>query len=982
MPFFKSVLFCCTAILFICSPKTYAQKLKFEQLGIRQGLPSTEVYNLYQDKKGYVWAFSEYGIVKHNGVEFIPVCENIPVSESAIYVATENSEGEVYIANSKANIYKIKNDSAFLIKGTEKTSKFILSKNDIMLDMVIDDSSNIYFSTLYNSYKYSSKKNVVYDLTEYYSSGFTGICYKKIQNNYFLIKLDQKINSPSFITVLDEKDNIVNQTPYNFVHGERSFMRKQKEGYYFLTSNILYFLDNNGQIKKASFKENTINFEISADGRIWVGVNVGGLYELDHNLNIINHYLETFTVSDILFDNQSGMWVSTIENGAHYCKNIYDVYYENIRELANNISVLKKSNNKLFIGTANGDLFIKEKELLQKIELKNFRSYITDIIDNNNEYLIGTKDGIASIDTGFNFIKQLNTRYGSTEDFNCYQFSKVKKDTIIFVSASSIIKYYSGKITSVISVNFKTRNIIKRQKDEFLIGTNLGLFIYDNKFYCPNYLSELKNIRITKLKADDKQNIWICTRGSRLYKLTVNNKLIKFNNVPSDVINDISFINGGVVLLSTNKGLFINYTGDLNTKSAWILILDNETLSAEEYNNDIYIATKQGLISLSGKYLFKNDNSKFYLESIIINQEKIAPKNINLSYKQNDIYFNFDFLAYQFPDKKLFYQLYGNSSNKGIVKGTQIHLQNLSPGNYTLIVHPLINLSNKRMFKISFYIKPAFWQTNTFLILIAISILLIILSIAIYIIHRIKKKEERKVSLTATNALLAEYRLTALKAQINPHFISNSLSAIQQLIVNNEIDKANQYIAKFSLLIRYVLKYSDKSAVRLKHEIEIIDLNIDLEQLRFGNQFIFEKEINPEIIAGDIYVPPLITQPFIENAIWHGLLPLKNKRVPKLILKIDIISDKLIISVIDNGVGRIHKENSGSESADRESKGVWIIKNRMETLNVLYSTSDASINFVDLFDDKNEPAGTRVDIIFPISMLDKLYDDKNKERYY
>jgi ligand-binding sensor domain-containing protein len=963
-------------IFLICFYSTLlkGQKLKFEPMGIRQGLPSTEVYNLYQDKKDYVWAFTEYGIVKHNGIEFIPVCKNIPVSESSVYVVAENSKGQMYVANSKANIYKIRNDSAFFIKGIEKVSRYMMSENEIMFDMIIDDSSNIYFSTLHSSYKFCPTNNTVCDLTDYYSKNYSGLCFKKVQDHYFLIRLNKKTDANTFITLLNEKDAVIAQLPYAISKEERNVIRKQKNGFYFLTRRKVIYLSDSGEIKEVSFNENTINFEISSDGRIWVGTQAGGLYELNSNLVIINHYLEGYTVSDILSDKQLGMWVSTIENGVHYCKNIYDVYYENIPELTENISLLKKINRKLFIGTANGNFFIKDEDQLRKINSYDYPSCINDVTEYKGNYLVGTKDGIWALDKSFEVKRPINTNLGTYQSLNAYGFSKGESDSLVFISASTIAKYVPDKIISSFPAKTRTRSIIKRKRNEYAIGTFQGLFIYDSTFHSTDYLKDLVGIRITKLKTDGKQNIWICTRGNGLYKLTINNKIIRYENVPSEVINDISFINENVVLLSTNKGLFINYTGDLNTKSAWILILDNETLSAEEYNDEIYIATKQGLISLNSKYLFKNDNAKFYLESIIIDGKKIDPDNFNLNYKQNDIYFNFDFLAYQFPDKKLFYQLFGNSSNKGIVKGTQLHLQNLSPGNYTLIVHPLINFSSKRIFKISFYIEPAFWQTQAFFISIIVSIFLIVILTTTFVFYRLKKKEERKTALTQ---LLAEYRLTALKAQINPHFISNSLSAIQQLIIQNEIDKANQYIAKFSLLIRYVLKYSDKSAVRLKHEIEIIDLNIDLEQLRFGNNFSFEKEINPEIETGDIYIPPLISQPFIENAIWHGLLPLKGKRPPKLILKIDIINECLIIAIIDNGVGRSTGNSYGNES-DRESKGTWLIKSRIENLNQMYSTAGAAINFIDLLDEEKKPVGTKVEIVFPIKMLIELHDEKNK----
>jgi two-component system LytT family sensor kinase len=224
-----------------------------------------------------------------------------------------------------------------------------------------------------------------------------------------------------------------------------------------------------------------------------------------------------------------------------------------------------------------------------------------------------------------------------------------------------------------------------------------------------------------------------------------------------------------------------------------------------------------------------------------------------------------------------------------------------------------------------------------------------------------------------------EYRLTALKAQINPHFISNSLTAIQQLIIQNNIDKANQYIARFSLLIRYVLKYSDKFVTDLDTEIKIIELNVEVEQLRFRDQFIFEKQIAPDVKTNEIYIPPLITQPFIENAIWHGLLPLNESRKPKLTLKIEIRQDNLIISIIDNGVGRNHvsAEKEQQEEA-RESKGTELIRSKIESLNKMYSTNGILITSIDLKDEQGLASGTQIDLVFPINVLNELYNENDK----
>ncbi len=151
----------------------------------------------------------------------------------------------------------------------------------------------------------------------------------------------------------------------------------------------------------------------------------------------------------------------------------------------------------------------------------------------------------------------------------------------------------------------------------------------------------------------------------------------------------------------------------------------------------------------------------------------------------------------------------------------------------------------------------------------------------------------------------------------------------------------------------------------------MICLYVELEQLRFSHSFVFELDINPEIDINETYIPALITQPFVENAIWHGLLPMDQAQTSRLTLKISAENNSLIISVIDNGVGRNYRKE---DQKGRESKGTDLIISRIETLNQLYQTTGGRVEIVDLFDG-DKPIGTQVNIVLPQTMLDQFNDN-------
>ncbi len=274
--------------------------------------------------------------------------------------------------------------------------------------------------------------------------------------------------------------------------------------------------------------------------------------------------------------------------------------------------------------------------------------------------------------------------------------------------------------------------------------------------------------------------------------------------------------------------------------------------------------------------------------------------------------------------------------------------------------------------------RPAFWQRGIFLIFVIIASLCLLTFFAFLLYKNTNRSAYKKA---AIQRMLSEYKLTALKAQINPHFISNSLTAIQQLVLSGEVDKAGRYLALFSQLIRQVLHYSDKSLVLLQDELRIIELNISLEQLRFSNQFHFDLQIAADVDPLALYIPPLITQPFIENAIWHGLLPLKDSRSSKLLITIRREKGSLVLSIIDNGVGReISLEQTHVPNNKVASRGIELSQSRIENLNHLYVGGKASIVFTDLYEDA-VPTGTQVDIVLPY-LSNVIYENVYKKSHY
>ncbi len=216
---------------------------------------------------------------------------------------------------------------------------------------------------------------------------------------------------------------------------------------------------------------------------------------------------------------------------------------------------------------------------------------------------------------------------------------------------------------------------------------------------------------------------------------------------------------------------------------------------------------------------------------------------------------------------------------------------------------------------------------------------------------------------------VAETRLMALRAQMNPHFIFNSLNSIQECIVKEKVEEAHTYLSRFSRLLRMVIDYSEKSLISLDQEIQFLNLYLGLESLRFGQSFTYSIQVDPSLDGEETLVPSLLIQPFVENAIWHGLLHKNGDR--KLYVSF-IQRDQLhlVCVVEDNGIGRIRAAEIKAgkfDSAQHESKGMRISQERIDLVR-LQTALNPEIDIEDLFDESGKPTGTRVSVILPLEL--------------
>lgn len=240
-------------------------------------------------------------------------------------------------------------------------------------------------------------------------------------------------------------------------------------------------------------------------------------------------------------------------------------------------------------------------------------------------------------------------------------------------------------------------------------------------------------------------------------------------------------------------------------------------------------------------------------------------------------------------------------------------------------------------------------------------LLLVTTSVIIYRSLALKRKNE-KLESEREQAILkqsaTELEMQALRAQMNPHFIFNCLSSINRFILKNETEAASDYLTKFSRLIRMVLINSNKKLITLEDELDMLKLYLDMERLRFKDSFNYSITFTNSIDASNVFVPPLLLQPFVENAIWHGLMHKQGQGNLEIVLNVE---DKTLICIItDNGIGRSKSAILKSKSAEKQkSMGLYITRERLALLNKDIE-EQTYFNFEDITDTEGNSAGTRV----------------------
>ncbi|MGD1846271.1 MAG: histidine kinase [Salibacteraceae bacterium] len=483
---------------------------------------------------------------------------------------------------------------------------------------------------------------------------------------------------------------------------------------------------------------------------------------------------------------------------------------------------------------------------------------------------------------------------------------------------------------------------------------------------CPAELT--KRVRFVFAAPGRPEEIWLQSIDSKLSRLTA--KGMEEIQAP----DGSNFRIGDYLMLSRDELWFrMAFEGRLSrfttTETGWI----HQNYAYDELaGNRIF----QGNFAITGEHVYLGSQIGTFRERIdrlrpplalprtlvwkVLVNDSLMPlqEEYQLHHDENQLQIRFEGISYRRRPLEFEYRMLGYDTNWRATENNSIQFTNLPPGDYRFEVRTGIrHVDMGEKVSAAFHIATPFWATWWFRTAGGLVALVAIYGVVLLRTRQVKQREQAKAEIALE---MSRLELRALKAQINPHFIFNSIASVQFYLTKNQPQDAESYLQRFAELIRTVLENSERNKVSLAEELTLMRHYVGLESERFsGPAITFETAAN-SVDLQKVVLPPTLIQPYIENAIWHGLKPKKGPRT----IQVEAVRQNghLVIGIEDNGIGRQAAQQRESYRKTGRSFGMMIASRRVEILN---QENLHPVQVHDLIDETGQARGTRVEVTLP-----------------
>ena len=966
-----------------------AQEYAIKQFTVDDGLPSTHVYEVKQDSKGFYWIATSEGLVRYDGYKIEQIGEGNSPFNRDIWWSYEDSDERIWGLGHGTKMWFLDKDTFSSVElpfdGFDESAVFVKS---------FQDQHNRYWLVI-GRHMYSFKDNefVQLDLPDLLSLrkpiGHPIHFQDPDGSTYVLTK------NPMSIWIINETGGLdpIYEYSKHIHHGEldketirvnegnTSVIVNSADTFYTVHDKRLTSYIKGVEKEEGPFPSHQLLSEKShriiklKDKYAFILKDQSFITdkEFDHLPEF--DFIKEMNINTVYQDHENSIWISTSDQGLFYvtkdalaAKN----FTSNTEQQSEVISIDKAKDGSVWIGYKNGTICQLINGELRCRQMRSSHSmdkswYLHNfLILNDNlavvvgdfelficpteEFLTGNHSAEQLIELAG--IKRLSKGY----DNQLYVTDYWKSFRISISDAEKIDLQQLGK-KKILATTFDNQ-------ERTLVSSYQGLYSLDKN---GDSTMISKDILVNKFEFHGK-DLYALDKSRGVHVLH-GDTVLPIKALDQYLVKDLWFEPDSVLWAATNLGLVKLSFDQKDQKHRYTRKLMLATglpsidVTAIQTDKDhLYVGTAKGFTVIDRNRLTKQVSSS----SVQLTNVSSANKSLelldhyNLPPAENALRFEYVYISprsaghvnYQF-------QLEGIDKGWRETDETSIFYPFIPPGDYTfrLKATDIDDIPSKDVVVISIHVDEYWYKTTWFLLLVIFASIAIT---ALIFWRRSKQKHERELEKADVNKRLADLKLNALRSQMNPHFVFNVLNSIQESFINDDIRVANKHLTDFSKLMRLFLETSNDRHNLIDKEVQILTYYIELERMRLKNQFEFTFIIDEEIDQSEVYIPSMLLQPIIENAILHGLRYKDEKG--SLTVRIDQNkSGSLKILVEDDGVGRQRSaEINAKRKGSHKSMASAIIYERVELLN---SSSDDNIEMTihDLVKG-GIPSGTKVEL--------------------
>ncbi|MCT4581173.1 MAG: histidine kinase [Flavobacteriales bacterium] len=945
MRFNFKLLFVCWLSLLVST--VYPQEPSYETYGSEE-LSGLTIYDQLMSSNEILYIATSDGVFSYNSIEFKKL--NLPkgVKRKSYFDLKENDRNQIFCSNLNGQFFEITNDSLTLFY--ELPDSLVVSFNAYT---IVDNGLIINAKrTLLIGWDRIPIQTLEYPVPFLSSNELVTVkLYENEDSIEYNIYAKNGYDKPHLYRVVFPNEGCI----FSLYYHKGIVYCKDKCSDKFIKVDI-----RNNQWKTFNYSPFIETGMLIDDSTFWGKLSANGIVEFEAEVKDTICYKYYF--QDIYAAPQEtskhGIFMGSDGEGVYQIKNKFSHEYPTLKGRKDLLKIIKIPGHNFVIQAKREVLLLSDDFVPKSIFASDANVSFVYYAEDSKKLIIESKTKLYtySFETGkLRFLTQNPTGVKS--------LFEVAKDSILYSSPHAIGVFTLDKTSSTKKYLKGVRSscCLRANNAKDYFGTYQGLLEFEknrNKFNFITYKGS--NVFATKLfEFQDRIIIYSAEHGVLEYKNRTVSPLI-IPNVTSKNIRDIYF-QSPYLSIDTKKMLVV-YNLESNKQ---LVFAESDGLQSTNIkdvtieSNTLYVLTDKGLQSISLSNIERNElTPQIRMNKVVINDTVILKQRTELNHWENKIAFELLGNAYgKQKNVQYKYQLKGLSNTWNVKEyyDNIIEYQSLPSGRYQLIVIPVYKGKEGKAINYTFIIAPPFWQTWWFYSLLVI--LGVFSTAFIYRIYSLRKI--RKIQLESQ---INKLRLQAIQSQMNPHFIFNAINAIQDSVLNEDQSVTYQHINKFSKLVRLTLNFSNEELISLQEEIDLLKLYLELEKIRFPDEFDFEIHNSANVYLS---ISPMLVQPLVENAILHGLFHKKgNKRL------VITISENQHLSIIieDNGIGRVaaYKINQKRKKEYEKSFATGAVNDRLVILKQKHGLDNVGIEFVDLYNENKTPIGTRVILKLPL----------------